>query len=323
MGTPHFAATILEQLVHWPDCEICGVWCQPDRPAGRGHKLQAPAVKLMALRHGLALHQPKNFKAPEDRKLLADCQPDVLVVAAYGLILPQALLDIPRLAPLNVHASLLPAYRGAAPIQRAIMEGCATTGVSIMHMEASLDSGPVYAARTVEIGEHSAATLHDVLADLGGNLLLEVLADLAAGRAGAEPQDIRKVSLAPKLVKEDGRIRWHSPLLAVHAQVRAVTPWPGAWFLLSLPSRQPGTEAREIMMTLLPGQCRAKRPDAPSGSLWLDDDGALGMVCQDGLYLLGSLRPADRAFMSAGDFARGFLVPGVRGFCGKAIVGIV
>ena len=318
MGTPQFAAVILERLVNWPGCELCGVWCQPDRPAGRGQKLQAPVVRILAEHHQLAVYQPENFKAPEDRKLLADCRPDVLAVAAYGLVLPQIILDIPRLAPLNVHASILPAYRGAAPIQRAIMDGCATTGVSIMHMEAGLDSGPVYAARSVDIGEHSAASLHDVLADMGAQLLVEVLEDLVAGRAQAQAQDTSKLSFAPKLSKNDGHIRWHAPVATVHAQVRAVTPWPGARLLLSLPSRQPGAAAREITVTLMPGQICVRRPDAPSGSLWLDADGGLGMVCQDGLYLLSSLRPADRAFMSAGDFVRGFLVPGVRGFCGKA-----
>ncbi|MCL2122750.1 MAG: methionyl-tRNA formyltransferase, partial [Desulfovibrionaceae bacterium] len=203
LGTPPFAASVLERLLAWEGGLVRCVWCQPDRPAGRGHKLTPPAVKLLAERYGLPIRQPEHFNAAEQRDELARCAPDVLVAVACGLILPQAILEIPRLAPVNVHASLLPRYRGAAPIQRAIMDGCERTGVTIMHMDAGLDTGPVYAVREMEIGEHTGGSLHDALAQLGGELLVTVLADLANGRAEAVPQSSAGVSYAPKLGKAD------------------------------------------------------------------------------------------------------------------------
>jgi len=319
MGTPPFAASVLERLLAWKGCLVRGVWCQPDRPAGRGHKLTPPAVKLLAERHGLLVRQPEHFKTIETRNELAACKPDILVVAAYGLILPQAVLDIPRLAPINVHASLLPRYRGAAPIQRAIMDGCERTGVTIMHMDAGLDTGPVYAMREMEIGEHTAGSLHDALARLGGELLITVLADLAGGRAMAVPQPSVGVSYAPKLGKADGRINWEAPVYAVHAQIRAVTPWPGAHAVLYLPARVEGGEARKLPVIFAPGKPGGKRlAGIPSGSLWLGADRILSLVCQDGLYDVRGLRPAGRAFMSAQDFIHGFLAPGASGVCGRA-----
>jgi methionyl-tRNA formyltransferase len=319
MGTPPFAASVLARLLAWDGGRVLGVWCRPDRPAGRGRTLTPPAVKVLAERHGLPVRQPEHFKAVKDRDVLAACKPDVLVVAAYGLILPQSVLGIPRLAPVNVHASLLPRHRGAAPIQRAILEGCRHTGVTIMHMDAGLDTGPVYAMREMEIGEHTGGSLHDALAALGGDLLLEVLADLAAGRARAVPQSSLGVSYAPKLNKADGRIIWKAPVQAVHAQIRAVTPWPGAYSVLYLPGRGAGEPAREVPVAFAPGQPRSPRPvGPPEGSLWRGADRVLSVVCQDGLYDVSSLRPAGRSLMSARDFIHGFLAPGARGVCGSA-----
>jgi len=319
MGTPSFAARVLERLLAWEGGVVYGVWCQPDRPAGRGHRLTPPPVKLLAERHGLPVRQPAHFKAHAQREELVACTPDVLVTAAYGCILPQAVLDVPRLAPVNVHASLLPGYRGAAPVQRAIMDGCERTGVTIMHMDAGLDTGPVYAMREMAIGEHTGGSLQDALACLGAELLVEVLADLAQGNAKAVPQSGVGVSYAPKLRKADGRINWHAPARAVHAQIRAITPWPGAHTVLRLLPRAEGGAVRELSVTLAPGKPGGPLPaGAPVGSLWFGADGILSLACQDALYALSSLRPADRAFMSAGDFVRGFLAPGARGVCGTA-----
>ena len=319
MGTPSFAVKVLERLLAWEGCVVRGVWCRPDRPAGRGRKPAPPPVKLTAQRYGLPIRQPENFKAGEQRDELAAHAPDVLVTAAYGLVLPQAVLDIPRLAPLNVHASLLPRYRGAAPIQRAIMDGCERTGVTIMHMDAGLDTGPVYAMREMEIGEHTGGSLHDALAESGGDLLVEVLAALARGEAEAVPQSGVGVSFAPKLCKADGKIDWNAPAHAVHARIRAVTPRPGAHAVLHLPPREAGGAARELSVILAPGRPGGPPPAGVSaGSLWLGADGVLSMVCRDALYELSGLRPADRAGMSATDFIHGFLAPGACGVCGSA-----
>ena len=248
------------------------------------------------------------------------CNPDVLVVVAYGRILPQAILEIPRLAPINVHASLLPRYRGAAPVQRAIMDGCERTGVSIMQMDAGLDTGPVYAMRAMEIGEHTGGSLHDALAQLGGELLVSVLAELAAGRAKPVPQSSTDASYAPKMSKADGAINWKAPVHAVHAQIRAVTPWPGAHAVLCLSPRVAGGAAKSLSVTFAPGKPGGQRPaGVAAGSLWLGADGVLSLVCQDALYDVSRLRPADRAFMSAKDFTHGFLAPGTSCVCGRAL----
>ena len=202
MGTPDFSAVILEQVLAWSGGEVLAVYTQPDRPAGRGKKLQASPVKELALRHGIEVRQPLNFKNPEDVAALDGLKPDFLLVAAYGLILPQSVLDIPRFAPVNVHASLLPKYRGAAPIQRAVMNGDAQTGIAIMRMEAGLDTGPVYAMRAIPIGpEDPAGDVHDALACLGGELLLDSLPGIASGELVAAAQDDASATYAPKLGK--------------------------------------------------------------------------------------------------------------------------
>ena len=152
MGTPDFAATVLRHVAAWPGCEVVAAYCQPDRPAGRGHKLQPPAVKVLAQELGIPVFQPLNFKDEADRAALAGLRPDALVVAAYGLILPQSVLEIPTIGPFNVHGSLLPQYRGAAPIQRAIMDGNHLTGITIMRMERGLDTGPMLLQRALGIG---------------------------------------------------------------------------------------------------------------------------------------------------------------------------
>lgn len=328
MGTPSFAATILEQVLTWPWAQVCGVYCQPDRPAGRGKALTACAVKQCAMAQGLEVFQPLNFKAEEDCATLAALKPDFLVVAAYGLLLPQRVLDVPRVAPVNVHGSLLPKYRGAAPIQRAVWDGCPETGVSIMRMEAGLDTGPVYAVRAMEIGEHTAGSLHDALALLGAKALEETLPDIAAGRLQAVTQDGAQATHAAKLTKADGRIEWDAPGAQVHAQVRAVIPWPAAQAVLALPNRIEGAEGRgekggekgflDIQFT--PGRIVASRPDSvPCGTLWHFEGSGWGIVTQDGLYELRELKVAGKKMVSAQAFALGYFPGGVRGAWGRAL----
>ncbi len=319
MGTPPFAAAVLERLLAH-NLNVVAVWCRPDRPAGRGKKLSAPAVKLAALAHGLPVHQPENFKTPEAVAELAALEPDVLAVAAYGLILPQAVLDLPRIAPINVHASLLPRYRGAAPIQRAIMDECEQTGVSIMRMEAGLDTGPVYAARAVEIGEHSSGSLHELLAETGGDALAELLARPDFDGSGAVPQHEAGASYAPRLTREDERVDWNLPARTAHARIRALTPWPGARGCVELPGRAPGEGPREIALSFAPGRIGEARPEVlPVGALCRDTTGALCIACRDALYVVSAVKPAGRAFMAAGDFLRGFAVPGQGAVLGRMV----
>lgn len=248
MGTPQFAATILEALLAFDGAEVIAVYTQPDRPAGRGKKLKASEVKELAVQKNLPLHQPVNFAAAEDVATLAAYNPDYLVVAAYGIILPQSVLDIPSQMPINVHASLLPKYRGAAPIQRAIMEGEVVTGVTIMRMEAGLDTGPMLMqqAMGIDINE-TASQLHDELARAGGDLLIDCLARLANNAVRQMPQNDALASYASRLTKQEGQVDFSRPVKEVHAHIRGVTEWPGAYAALE----RAGQES--VIVRLSPG----------------------------------------------------------------------
>lgn len=313
MGTPDFAAAILDKVCAWHGGEVVGVYCQPDRPAGRGHKLLSPPVKVLALSKGLSVFQPLNFRDESDRAALAALKPDVLAVAAYGLILPQTVLDMPRLAPLNVHGSLLPRYRGAAPIQRAIMDGCAETGVSIMRMEAGLDSGPVYAMRAIPVGEHTAGSMHDALAQLGGDMLVEVLEALRKGSvrpADAVPQDHDAVTHAAKMRKEEGVVDWSRTAEEVHARIRGVTPWPGAQTSLLRPEKE------ILRLLLMPGAIGPEKSHSvPCGQWHVLEGGQLAVAAADRFYLLGQLRPEGKKSLEAQAFVNGYL-SGARGLAG-------
>ena len=228
-GTPEFAAQVLEGLIDSPH-EICAVYTQPDRPAGRGRKLKASAVKALALQHQLAVHQPDSLKNVQEQQILREYHADLMVVVAYGLLLPQAVIDAPRLGCVNVHASLLPRWRGAAPIQRAIASGDDRTGVTIMQMDAGLDTGPMLLKREIPIlSEDTAQSVHDRLARLGRDALLEALQQIDSGRAHAEPQDDNQSTYARKIDKTEALIDWHQPARQIHNHVRAFNPWPVAY----------------------------------------------------------------------------------------------
>ena len=225
-GTPDFAATHLQGLLD-AGLNIVAVYTQPDRPAGRGQKLAMSAVKQLAARHGLPVYQPASLKSAEAQAELAALQPDLMVVVAYGLILPQAVLDIPRLGCINSHASLLPRWRGAAPIQRAIEAGDRESGVTIMQMEAGLDTGPMLLKRATPIEPtDTGGSLHDRLAALGANVLPAVIAGLADGALRAEVQDDSQACYAHKLSKADGLIDWQLPATQLVNRIRAFNPWP-------------------------------------------------------------------------------------------------
>ncbi|MDD9876339.1 MAG: methionyl-tRNA formyltransferase [Magnetovibrio sp.] len=230
MGSPDFAVPSLAALID-AGHEIACVFAQPPRPAGRGQKERRSPVHAFAAERGLEVRTPASFK---DAAAVADFAAlglDAAVVAAYGLILPQRVLDAPRLGCFNVHASLLPRWRGAAPIQRAILAGDAETGVCIMGMEAGLDTGPVYAREAVPITVRTTAgELHDTLAERGARLIAETLPEIAAGRLAPVPQPVDGVTYADKLSRDEGRIDWCRPAVEIERMVRGLNPWPGVWF---------------------------------------------------------------------------------------------
>jgi len=225
-GTPEFSATTLQALLGTKH-EVCAVYTQPDRPSGRGRKLTASPVKQLAVEHNIPVEQPLNFKEDEDKQRLFDYKADLMIVVAYGLLLPQAILDAPTLGCINIHASLLPRWRGAAPIQRAILAGDAETGVCIMQMEAGLDTGPVLSRATCPIhADDTAQILHDRLADLGAKALLETLDKLPELQASAQPQDDSLSNYAKKLLKLEATIDWNQSAAEINRQVHAFNPWP-------------------------------------------------------------------------------------------------
>ncbi len=227
-GTPDFSVPVLQALLD-SSHQVVGVYSQPDRPAGRGRKLRPGPVKQLALEHELPVFQPRSLKGADEQAELAALRPDLMVVVAYGLILPQAVLDTPALGCVNLHASLLPRWRGAAPIQRAILAGDRETGVCLMQMEAGLDTGPVLASvRTPIAPDETGGSLHDRLSLLAAQLLAEHLDDLAAGRLAAQPQDESGVTYAAKLDKAEAAIDWRGDARAIERQVRAFNPWPVA-----------------------------------------------------------------------------------------------
>lgn len=229
-GTPEFARTFLEALLQRSAHRIVAVYTQPDRPAGRGRNATASPVKRLAASAGLPVRQPLHFREHEDIARLAELHLDVMIVVAYGVILPASVISAPRLGCLNVHASLLPRWRGAAPIQRAIIAGDEITGVSLMQVTPPLDSGPVYARRSTHIAvDDTAETLESRLAQLGSDLMLEVLDDLATGRAVAEPQRDDEATYAQKLSKVEARLDWNEPCDLLARRVRAYVPWPVAY----------------------------------------------------------------------------------------------
>jgi methionyl-tRNA formyltransferase len=274
MGTPSFASTILDALIA-AGHRLRAVYTQPPRPAGRGHRLQPSAVQLLAEQHGLAVRCPARLRSEEVTAEFAGFAADAAVVAAYGLILPRQMLTAPRLGCLNVHASLLPRWRGAAPIQRALLAGDAETGITIMQMEEGLDTGPILMQRALPIGpETTAAGLTDALAQLGGELIVTALGQAAPGLLTPSPQPREGVTPAPKIRREEGRLDWRLSAEELERRVRALDPWPGAFF------EYRGEHIRVVAAGAAPDGSKA-----PPGTV-LDD--RLSVVC--GSWTLRPLR---------------------------------
>ena len=232
MGTPDFAVPSLQKLLD-AGFEVCAVYTQPDKPKGRGHKLQAPPVKELALRHEIPVFQPASLRKEEVQQELQSFQPDVIVVVAYGKILPKAVLDLPRLGCINVHGSLLPKYRGAAPIQWTVINGDGTGGVTTMFMGEGLDTGDMLLKAEIPVGaEETAGQLFDRLKDLGADLLLETLEKLERGKLTPVPQNEEDATHAPMLSKELSVIDWSTPARELHDLIRGLNPWPSAYSYL-------------------------------------------------------------------------------------------
>ncbi|MDB9753487.1 methionyl-tRNA formyltransferase [Oceanospirillaceae bacterium] len=228
-GTPDFAAQHLQALLDSPH-KVVSVYSQPDRPSGRGRKLTASPVKALALEHGIEVQQPLNLKDAHAQNTLAAYKADIMVVVAYGLLLPQTVLDTPNLGCINVHGSLLPRWRGAAPIQRAILAGDASSGVTVMQMEAGLDTGPMLLKSKIPISEtDTSASLYDTLAVLGCSSLITALAGLQDGSLVPQVQNDAKANYANKLTKAEGVIDWHQSAQQISLQVRGLNPWPVAY----------------------------------------------------------------------------------------------
>jgi methionyl-tRNA formyltransferase len=293
-GTPPFAATALAAILN-AGFHVVAVLTRPDRPRGRGLKLTPSAVKALALVRGLPLFQPASLNDEAARAELAGAALDVLVVAAYGLILPQPVLETPRHGCLNVHASLLPRWRGAAPIQRALLEGDAQTGISIMQMDAGLDTGALISARAVSIGPRdSAATLTLRLAVVGGEAIVETLIRLQCdGRVDAVPQQNDGASYARKISRDDATIDWRVPALAIDRQVRALNPFPGA--VTSLAGKPIKIWASEPA----PGHL------GTPGTVVRADSGGLIVACGEGALAVRELQRAGGRRLSAADFLSG------------------
>jgi methionyl-tRNA formyltransferase len=295
MGTPDFAVPVLDALSD-AGHEIVRVYTQPPRPAGRGRSLRPSPVQAAAGVLGLPVATPESLRDPAVLADFAALECDAAVVVAYGLILPEAALDAPRLGCLNLHASLLPRWRGAAPIQRAIMAGDAATGVCVMAMEAGLDTGPVLARCATPIGpEDTARTLHDRLAEIAAALMVETLAALAAGEASATPQPATGVTIAAKIGKAEARVDWTRSAAELGAHIRGLSPFPGAWCEI-------GGERVKLLMA----RPEAGTPGNAPGEV-LDD--RLLVACGAGALRLVTLQRAGKGAMDAAAFVQGFPVP--------------
>ncbi len=298
MGTPDFGVPVLEALARAKQegagHEIVRVYTQPPRPAGRGRNLRPSPVQAAAGALGIPVATPESLRDPAVLADFAALECDAAVVVAYGLILPRAALDAPRLGCLNLHASLLPRWRGAAPIQRAIMAGDARSGVCVMQMEAGLDTGPVLACRQTPIGpEDTARTLHDRLANIGAALMVETLAALAAGEVPATPQPEAGVTTAARIDKAEARLDWSRSATALDAHIRGLSPFPGAWCEI-------GDERVKLLMAT---------PEAGAGAPGDVLDDHLLVACGAGALRLVTLQRAGKGPMDAGTFLRGFAVP--------------
>ncbi|MEC4090355.1 methionyl-tRNA formyltransferase [Pseudoalteromonas rubra] len=291
-GTPDFAAKHLAALIA-SHHDVVAVYSQPDRPAGRGKKLKASEVKTLAQEHNLPVYQPQSLKSDDAQAELAALNADVMVVVAYGLLLPKAILDTPRLGCLNVHGSILPRWRGAAPIQRAIWAGDKETGVTIMQMDEGLDTGDMLHIATCPIDEdETSASLYNKLAELGPGALVATLDKLAAGTLNAEPQDDAQANYAKKLSKEEANIDWQLDALQIERNIRAFNPWPVCY------TQMQGQTVKIWQAQVIP------QKGTPGQVLSADKNG-ITIACGEQALTITQLQPQGKKPMSAQDFLNG------------------
>ena len=293
LGSPDFAVLPLQKLAEAGQ-EIAAVYSQPDRPRGkRGKELLPTPVKAAALALGIPVHTPERINDPAVLAELAAYAPDLIVVVAYGQLLKEGLLNIPRLGCINIHGSLLPAYRGAAPIQRAVIDGCRESGVTIMYLDKGMDSGDMILKKTVPLdADETYGTLHDKLQEAGAELLLEAVSMLEQGSAPREAQDHDKATFAPKISREEELLSWELPAERVHALVRGLDPFPGAYVLHN------GKRLKLFGCSLAEGA------GAPGMVLAVDKSG-ITVACGSGAVLLRQVQPEGKGRMEAAAFARG------------------
>ncbi|WP_333919055.1 methionyl-tRNA formyltransferase [Vibrio crassostreae] len=289
-GTPDFAARHLAALLS-SEHEVIAVYTQPDRPAGRGKKLTASPVKNIALENNIPVYQPENFKSDEAKQELADLNADIMVVVAYGLLLPQVVLDTPRLGCINVHGSILPRWRGAAPIQRSIWAGDKETGVTIMQMDIGLDTGDMLSIATLPIeATDTSASMYEKLAGLGPDALVECLSDIASGKAVAEKQDDELANYAKKLSKEEARINWSDDAAHIERCVRAFNPWPMSHF-----------EVAENSIKVWQSRVAEQASDKPAGTILQADKTGIYVATGQGVLVLEQLQVPGKKAMSVQD----------------------
>ncbi|MRT06324.1 methionyl-tRNA formyltransferase [Ewingella americana] len=289
-GTPDFAARHLDALLT-SEHEVVGVFTQPDRPAGRGNKLTPSPVKTLALEHGIPVFQPKSLRPAESQQLVAELNADVMVVVAYGLILPQAVLDMPKLGCINVHGSLLPRWRGAAPIQRSLWAGDSQTGITIMQMDVGLDTGNMLHKIECDIEpQDTSATLYNKLAELGPTGMLATLQQLAEGTARPEVQDEALVTYAEKLSKEEARLDWSLSAKQLERCIRAFNPWPMSYFVID-----------EQPVKVWQAEALDQQASAQPGTIIAAGKAGIQVATSDGILNILQLQPAGKKAMSVQD----------------------
>lgn len=302
MGTPDFAVPSLRVLLE-EKVNVVAVVTQPDRPKGRKRELTPPPVKTIALEHGIPVFQPEKLRDPAAVEHICAFRPDLIVTAAYGQILPKSLLSVPRYGCINVHGSLLPKYRGGAPIQHAVMNGETVTGVTIMYMAAGLDTGDMISRVEVPItDEDTAGTLFDKLSVAGAELLRTTLPDLLAGRIDAVPQNEAEATYAPNISRENEKIDWSRPSLALFNQIRGLNPMPGAFTLWN-------GEVFKVWACRKPLQASKPGADAAPGTVLQMTDEGLEVKTGDGSLWLTHVQPAGKKAMSVSELRRGSPIP--------------